>query len=94
MLSAARYGSTNVVEHETGFLDIATASKLAAESATPKLAKTSATPRQREALVEAMRLVLLGDDEKARARLIDGDFSQEATEQIFPLLLEGLREDT
>jgi hypothetical protein len=81
------------VENETGFLNMAAASKLAAESALPELAKTSATPRQKEALVEGMRLILLDEVEKAQARLIDGGFSREAIEQIFPLLLKGLKED-
>jgi hypothetical protein len=93
MPSVARYGSTHVVENETGFLDIVTASKLAAESALPKLAETSATPNQRRALVEAMRLILIDEVEGAKSELTKGGFSHEAMEQIFPLLLSGLKEE-
>lgn len=93
MPSVAHYGSTSVMEHETNYLDLDMASKVAAESALPKLAETSATPRQREAIVEAMRLILIGQIEKASSELSKGGFSQEAIEQIFPILLEGLKED-
>jgi hypothetical protein len=93
MRSVARKGSFHAVEHESKYLDPAEAAKLAAESALPSLAKTSATQAQQHALVEAMRLILINDVEKARTTLSGGGFSSSAVEQIFPLLLGGLKEE-
>jgi hypothetical protein len=93
MPSVAYHGSNNTVEHETPFLDVATASKLAAEAALPKLAKTSATPSEQAAIVEAMRLILLDEVEPAKSVLAKAELSPQAIEQIFPLLLKGLKED-
>jgi hypothetical protein len=93
MPSVARRGSVTVVEHESKYLDPAEAAKLAAETAFPKLAKTSATPKQQRALVEAMRLILIDEIENAKNELAKGGFSHDAVEQIFPLLLGGLLEE-
>jgi hypothetical protein len=93
MPSVAYHGSNNIVEHEPLFLDLATASKLAAETAAPKLAKTSATPKEQAAMIEAMRLILLNEIESAKSVLAKAEFSPQAIEEILPLLLKGLTED-
>jgi hypothetical protein len=72
---------------------LTSASKLAAEAALPKLAKTSATPSEQAAIVEAMRLILLDEVEPAKSVLAKAELSPQAIEQIFPLLLKGLKED-
>ena len=74
-----------------GKAETGTAARLAAEKVRPKLEELGANPAQAAALVEAIRLILMGDTERAREALSKAEFSPDEIEVILPHLLSGLQ---
>jgi hypothetical protein len=71
--------------------DAVAAARLAAERLRPSFSDLGASPAQVSGLVEAFRLVLVDEPERARDALIKAEFSPDQVELIFPQLLAGLQ---
>jgi hypothetical protein len=69
-----------------------TAARLAAEKIRPAFEQLGASKAQAAALVEAVRLVLIGDEPRARDVLTRAEFSPDEVDRIFPKLISGLRQ--
>jgi hypothetical protein len=74
-----------------GKIESGTAARMAAEKSRQKLEELGASTAQAAALVEAIRLILVDEVDRARDALRSAEFSPEEIEIIFPHLLHGLQ---
>ena len=83
----------DVVDHSpsAGKIESGTAARMAAEKSREKFEELGASTAQAAALVEAIRLILVGDVDRAQEALRNAEFSPDEIEMIFPHLLSGLQ---
>jgi hypothetical protein len=81
----------DVLDRAPSKTESGTAARLAAEKVRPKLEALGANPAQAAALVEAIRLILVSDVDRAREALGKAEFSPDEIEIIFPHLVSGLQ---
>jgi hypothetical protein len=83
----------DVVDHSPGVgkIESGTAARMAAEKSRQKFEELGASTAQAAALVEAIRLILVGDVDRAQEALRNAEFSPDEIEIIFPHLLSGLQ---